>query len=377
MRRTYTLVAFRTLVLVALSASAALLYDYTRPLPAFCQSGGGCEAVRQSAFAHIFGVPQPVIGLLAFVVLLGGSFAAHPWRAKYLTAIATLGAVLALGFLAIQAFVVHAFCYLCVVVDSSTVLLAALAWLHRSAPEGNDGALSNTSWGMLALVSVLAPYLFAQMQPRPEVPAPVARMWEPGKLNIVELSDFECPFCRMLHGDLRKALEPYGDRVHLERLTVPLPMHQHARTAARAYVCARVQNMGEAMADRLFTASDLSEAGCRAIATQLASGGLDLAAFDKCFSGPDSETMVAHDVDIAKQITFKGLPTLWIGSQVLIGARSADDIRATIDAELGAARRPAPQVPQGWLWGGLLALFAVAAGYAAFAERAREPRRTA
>lgn len=373
MRRAYTLVAFRTLVLVALAASAALLYDYTRPLPAFCQSGGGCETVRQSQFAYVFGVPQPVIGLLAFVVLLVGSFQPHAWRAKYLTAIATLGGVLGLAFLAIQAFQLHAFCYLCVAVDSSAVLLAVLAWLHRTTRDNEEGALAPMGWGLLALAGVCAPYLFAQMQPRPDVPTAIAALWKPGRLNIVEMSDFECPFCRMLHGDMTEALKPYGDRVHFERITVPLPMHKNARIASRAYVCARVQGKTEAMADRLFNAKDLTEAGCRAIASDLASAGLDLAAFDKCFSGPQSESMVEADVAKAKQITYKGLPTTWIGTQVLIGRRSAGEIQATIDVELDGSRKAAPQVPQGWLWGALLVAFASAAGYAAFAKPNPKP----
>jgi len=368
MRRAYTLVAFRTLVLVALAASAALFYDYTRPLAAFCESGGGCETVRHSSFASVLGVPQPLVGLVAFVVLLGGSFKPHAWRAKYLTALATLGAVLAVGFIVIQAVVLHAFCHLCVVVDTSAVLLAAVAWMHRYAPEGTDGSIPPFGWGLAALAAVSAPYMFAQMQPRPDVPPAVASMWKAGHLNIVELSDFECPFCKLLHKDLKEALEPYGDRVHFERVTVPLPMHQHARTASRAYLCARVQGKGEQMAHLLFESNNVSEPACRAIAESLGKDGLDLVAFGKCFGGPESEAMVDAELQKAKAITFKGLPTMWVGSQVLIGYRSAEDIRTTIDAELNGGAGSVPQVPQGWLWGGLAVVFAGVAGYGAFAR---------
>jgi uncharacterized membrane protein/protein-disulfide isomerase len=371
MSRASTLVAFRTLVLVALAASAALLYDYTKPIAAFCQSGGGCETVRQSPFAYVFGVPQPVIGLTAFVLLLVGSFQPHAWRARYLTAIATVGAVAALVFLGIQAFVLHAFCHLCVVVDTCAIALGVIAWLHRSAKGDSDGALPAFGWSLLAVVAASAPYLFGQMQPKPDVPAAVVALWKPGKLNIVEMSDFECPFCRLLHADMHDALEPYGDRVRVERLTVPLPMHRNARTASRAYVCARVQGKADEMADLLFKAGDLTDQGCRALAKELAAQGLDPTAFEKCFSGPESEAMVEADVRKAKAITFKGLPTLWIGSQMLIGRRSAEEIRAAIDEELQGKQSAVPRVAQGWLWAGLLALFASAAGYAVFAQRKR------
>ena len=355
-------------MLVALAASAALLYDYTRPLPAFCQSGGGCDAVRHSQFAYVLGVPQPIIGLFAFVVLLGGSFRPHAWRAAYLTPIATLGGILGVAFLAIQAFKIGAFCNLCLVVDSASIALAMLAWLHRASPTGTDGALSTTSWGVLALVAVSAPLIFAQLRPVPPVPVAVAKLWSPGHLNIVELSDFECPFCRLLHASLKSVLASYGDRVNLVRVTTPLPGHKNARIASRAYLCAKAQGKGEDMADALFVNDDISDLGCRAISASLA--GLDRPAFDACYVAPSSDALVEAELRRAKEIGYKGLPTMWVGTELLLGNRSPEDLRAAIDGGLNGNRGSGPNIPQSWLWGGLCVLFAATAGFAAFSKGA-------
>jgi len=354
MRRAFTLVAIRTLVLLILTASAALLYDYTRPLPAFCEAGAGCDAVRASSFAYILGIPQPALGLLAYMVVFGITLMGHEQRRKYLFPSAAVGGVLGVVFLLVQAFVIHRFCMLCVVVDVSAALTAVFSWLHRNA-EGHDGAVPRFGWSAFAALAVVVPLLFGAARPEPPVPAAVARFWLPGKVTIVEISDFECPYCRRLHPFLVEAMEPYGDKVHLVRLSAPLSSHPRAKIAAKAYACAVKLGRGDEMAHLLFASKDLSEQGCRSAAAEV---GLDAAAFDACFGGSEGETLMMRDVELAKAITFRGLPTLWIGTQTLLGAHPTAELREVIDQQLaGGATTPKPSLPQSWMWAILGAAF--------------------
>ncbi len=355
MRRASPLAALRALLLLALSASAALLYDYTRPIPAFCEAGAGCDAVRSSSFAYVLGIPQPALGLLAYTLVFAVSLLPHPRRSRLLLPLASLGALFGIAFLAIQAFVIQHFCSLCVVVDVSSILIAGLAWADRRGV-GHDGAVPRAGWSLVAVMAVVVPLLLGAAQPDPPVPSAVTRLWVPGKLTIVELSDFECPFCRILHPALKEAIEPYGDEVRLVRLSVPLRSHPRARVAAIAYACAKKLGHSEAMAHTLFEAKDLSEQGCRDAAAKV---GLDPAAFDACFSGPEGEQAMLRDVEIAREIQFKGLPTTFVGSRSLVGALDVHELREVIDAELGGTARPT--VPQGWMWAFLTIAFAATA----------------
>src|SRR6185503_6117111 len=98
--------------------------------------------------------------------------------------------------------------------------------------------------------------------------AVVRAVYEPGKINVVEFADFECPYCRALHPVLKRVIQDYpADRVHFVRKHVPLEMHELARPAARAAVCTEEQGKGEAMADALVQA-ELSEAAIRRAAQQ-------------------------------------------------------------------------------------------------------------
>ncbi len=368
MRRTWFLVAFRMLILVALAATSALLYDYTRPLPAFCEVGAGCETVRQSAYSHVAGIPQPVIGLLGLTALLVASFLKEPLRKFMMASLTALGALASLGFLAIQAFSLHTFCRLCVVVDVVLIIVAVLA-LGRMVieHEAEEGRLGKGAWLVLALLAATAPIVFGYLQPAPPVPPGIARLWVPGKLTVVEMSDFECPFCRILHPRLSKILAAQGDRVHVVKMPVPLPSHKHARTATRAYFCGKAQGKGEQMADALFNAEDMSPDGCKAIAASLAPP-LDMNAFQGCMDDPKTEALVTEGERRARAIGFRGLPTTWIGTQTLVGAQPEEKIRATIEQELQSKVTTRVRVPPWVLWLAL-AIVMVGAGVWSLGKR--------
>ena len=118
-----------------LAASAVLAIDYSRPTPLFCSEGGGCEAVRQTAFAAVFGIPTPYVGLAGFLAL--GVVSLLPGRRARTVQLA-LGVVASLAgvvLLAAQWALGH-FCPYCCVADVSAIASAfAASWRFAAAPE--------------------------------------------------------------------------------------------------------------------------------------------------------------------------------------------------------------------------------------------------
>ena len=98
-----------------------------------------------------------------------------------------------------------------------------------------------------------------------------------------------------------------------------------AREATRAYLCASAQGRGDAMADWLFSADDVSAGSCT---KQAATLGLDLSRFVACVVDPATEATVTREAAAIEAADFQGLPTVWIGAQRLIG----------YDSSTGAAR---------------------------------------
>ena len=68
------------------------------------------------------------------------------------------------------------------------------------------------------------------------------RMGNPeSRATIVEIADFESPFCRRFHETYSELKERFGDELSLVFLHYPLQSHRFARPAARAAECAEAR----------------------------------------------------------------------------------------------------------------------------------------
>ena len=325
------LLVLRVATLVALAASAALLSDYTADAPSFCSAASGCGAVRASALSHLpvgdgqF-VPLPLLGLVGFALLFAASLASR--RATVLAA--AVGGAAGAFLLYTQAFVLRQFCWLCVTTDVSALVAAGSAFaLGPSVWEDDARArLRSWAWWSLGGLVVLAPLLWPSVKTAPPVPGAVLRLYQPGKLNVVEFADFECPACRRFSGILKGALASYGDRVHFVRLNKPLLMHQYARDAAHAAVCAEAQHKAEPMAEALFAAEDLTPSGIDKVATSV---GLDATAFESCVIDAATDARVERESNMLVPPELEGLPTTYIGGKRLLGVQSPETVADALE----------------------------------------------
>ncbi len=65
---------FLSISFVGFAISFYLAVLYAQPLPVICTTTGifsGCEDVRQSAYATMFGISTPLLGALYFILLIG------------------------------------------------------------------------------------------------------------------------------------------------------------------------------------------------------------------------------------------------------------------------------------------------------------------
>ena len=277
MRARAWLLCTQILLCVALGVSAALYVHYLDPADSdFCGLQSGCEAVRKSGLSYFFGsrfLSLPLASMLAHALVLGlslrsgrqrtaglagGGLAALWLVPEFTLFLATgLAAALAVGLIAYQALVLGAFCWLCMIVDTTALLSAvsAFAWLRavRGLPQLPRSPLSAGGWVGIAALSIAGPLVWSVVRPPAPIPPQISALYQPGKINVVEFADFECPHCRRLYKLLKPLLAEYGERVAFRRFERPLSMHPNAEHAARAALCAEAQGKGSAMADRLFT----------------------------------------------------------------------------------------------------------------------------
>src|SRR5512146_2645958 len=125
----------RKLLLMALSLiglfdSIYLLWEYTSPAHPMVCMGGGCDAVRASAYSHLGGLPVPIFGVFmyAFLALMVFLYPLLPATFVRLTQfivvlVSGAGFLFSVYLTGIEAFVLHSWCMWCVL---SALLVTAI-----------------------------------------------------------------------------------------------------------------------------------------------------------------------------------------------------------------------------------------------------------
>lgn len=155
-----------------------------------------------------------------------------------------------------------------------------------------------------------------------------------GPIEVVEFSDFECPYCRQFQPVLKEVLAQFAGKITHVWKDLPLPMHQNAVPAAMAARCAQDQGQFWAYHDVLFANQHaLGPADLKKHASAL---GLDAQAFDTCLDSGKYREQVHAARQAASTAYVLSTPTLLINGRLVSGIRSKDDYTHIINAELEA-----------------------------------------
>lgn len=104
----------RALSLLGFGIAAYLTTVYLQDAPPLCGTSGGCATVQHSQYAHLAGIPLPVLGLVGYGLLF--ITACLPGqRARTAGMVFTVLAITAsLALTYIELYVIHALCLWCV-----------------------------------------------------------------------------------------------------------------------------------------------------------------------------------------------------------------------------------------------------------------------
>jgi uncharacterized membrane protein len=364
-RATPLVILLRLALLVAIAASAALVIEYRNAGdPAFCGAGSGCFKVRVSEWSHVMGIPLPTIGISAYVALFGlALFARTRMQWVALAALASAGAVCAAGFIGLQHFAVHAYCPWCMGVDTAAIVaaIASVTLVRRGAGTNAEDFPPReqvTPWIAAAGAGILFPFIWAQYPVHPPLHPALAELAVPGKVTILEFTDFECPFCRSLHPILEELRRQHGDKLHFDRRMVPLEnIHPGAAVAAYAYACAPDAAKDE-VAGKLYAMPpyELTRQGVARVADPAWK-----AAFDACLDGGEGKAKVDKDKAVFERSGLRGLPHTVVGKTIIIGA-DPERLALAVEVELAGGR---PGLPLAWMFVALGVVYGAVAAWSA------------
>jgi protein-disulfide isomerase len=173
-------------------------------------------------------------------------------------------------------------------------------------------------------------------KPRPvdnweEIAAAGQRMGPAGApVQIVEFSDFQCPFCATFAQTLRAVRAKYPDRVAVLYRHYPIAeLHPHARTAALAAECAGAQGRFEPYHDRLFAQQDsIGLKPWERFATE--AGVPDTAAFTRCVREERLIGNVTRDSAIAEKAGIRITPSIVVDGTLVPGALTETELEKWI-----------------------------------------------
>ncbi len=155
-------------------------------------------------------------------------------------------------------------------------------------------------------------------------------------VEVIEFSDFQCPFCLRANPTVEQVMKTYGDKIKFVYRHYPLQNHPNARPAAEASACAEVQGKFWEYHDRLFAnPTKLSDPDLKAHAAAL---GLDTAKFNACVDNHQQKPGVDADMAAAEAVGVTGTPAFFINGRSIEGAQPFESFKRVIDEELARVK---------------------------------------
>lgn len=156
------------------------------------------------------------------------------------------------------------------------------------------------------------------------------------ELTIVEYSDFQCPYCNLMHPIMQQVIEEFDGQISLVYKHLPLSFHSQAMNAALASECALEQDAFEPYADILFARQDTwgeteGTAIFKRYAQELRLSGQQ---FNTCLDSQKYADKVQADMAEAQEFGISGTPGFFIGEEFLGGAAQYETIKAMIEGQL-------------------------------------------
>ena len=156
-----------------------------------------------------------------------------------------------------------------------------------------------------------------------------------GKVNVVEFSDFECPFCARAVQRLEEIRQKYGDKVKIVYRDFPLEsIHPHAFRAAEAAGCAFEQGKFWEYHNWLFSNQAKFGEGDKTFLAAAKELKLNDDQFKQCLSSGKRAAEIRKDIEDGTKYGVNSTPTFFVNGKAIRGALPLENFSELIDEEL-------------------------------------------
>jgi uncharacterized membrane protein/predicted DsbA family dithiol-disulfide isomerase len=345
------------LCLAGLFVATYLFIAYSSQVTIACGGSHGCDVVRASRWASVFGIPTPLFGM-AFYTGMATLFIIRTlkplfyptWLYRLVMVGATAGLIESIFLTGVQVLEIKQYCTWCLASAVTTTLIFIISWgdtsKHLEVEQGIKEfriqfyTLSTVVViGAVSMAVLFAPHangdkpVIEQFVPSVEAVESARRSLYPEDLSwsgsasatitIVEFVDFECPACREFYSEFEKVKVQLGDRLRYAYRMFPLPSHEHSFDAALAAVCAKDQGAFDSYASLLMEEEGLERDDLIRRAAELR---LNMDQYVSCLNGSESKRSVQKDLEDGDALKVTSTPTLFINDMMIDGLPTADQL---------------------------------------------------
>jgi uncharacterized membrane protein len=305
-----------------------------------------CEEVAFSGYAVFGGLPVALWGLLGYVFMGGLSIwslrrnlKTEYWPFGLLFGFSAFAVAVSIVLFLISHYLIQSLCIVCIATYAVNIILCGLT-IGELRQRGalpfsffvKDLSFLRVNWrpfgiyicafvtGAAMLWMLVPSYWLTEAATGPGGllvgQSPEGAHWIGARkptLEILEFSDYQCPYCLRGHAEVRSLVEMVPDKIRLVHRHFPLRSHPQAFNYAVLAYCAGRQNRFWEANDYLFTngrrktpvtAGELS-AALRIEASTLST----------CMAGDTARQAVADDVKTGRALGVHGTPTFIIGNK--------------------------------------------------------------
>lgn len=352
------------LSLAGMFIATYLFITYTSDLTIACGGAHGCDVVRANRWAHFFGLPTPLYGVLfyagmaALIIIRTVKPTLHSrWMYRLTMLGATVGLIFSAFLTGVEALEIGAYCTWCLASAVISTFIFIVSWGDRPKHlEADQGAkeFRIQFYSLLGFIIVGSVALFfllgaktggtkpviQQIAPSPEAATAAQKVLYPSDLEyqgsatatvtIVEFVDFECPACRAFYPEFQKVQKQLGSRLRYAYRMFPLPIHEHSFDAALAAECAKKQGMFYPYASLLMEEEGLDR---NALVRRAAELRLNMDEYMACLNGTEGKDAVRKDLEDGGTLGVNSTPTIFVNDTMIQGLPTADQLMQVINGK--------------------------------------------
>ena len=333
-REDYEIVALALIALGLVVALLSILERRVKWVQRFCAFFG--EGCRRTATFTLFRVPIPWWGIAYYSALGVIFFLARPLM--FLAVMAGFG--IEVTFITVMV-AIRALCVFCLLNSVIVALLTIFTFDVRRAWLGVAAAV--VSFGTSLALIFFENRLHFRKPPREEVLAEIEEEAEAGcnpalgpedsPVEVVEFSDYLCPFCRQARTTVGRIREEYKGKIRWVYMDFPLEMHEGAKELARAPRCAGDQGKFWEYQDLLLGAA--GRPGLRELEEYAEKLDLNIERFHACLAGTRHADEIEQDIEEGVEAGISATPTFLVNGKAFV-APSYEQLKGAIESALGA-----------------------------------------